>query len=320
MKRPTVFWRLYPGDENEPTRRRRGLMVCAGLRRLGWDVHNEAPDGCDIAVIQRIAQPNDMASHKVAGRIAIFDQNDDLLSKGSRFHLPTEAATVASADYVVVGCRYMQRLYARINRRVLVIPDMLEDEHWTTSRVDLPDSPLVLSWVGMSDNLQYVEPIVLELAGIKDLRLRIVTTELDSRRCNNRERVAAWPIPSDFVTWRMDTFISEMSKAHVGFVPLPDTSFARSKGPHKSVAFGALGLPVIASDMPGYREVIRHGETGLLADSPEEFRACIEQLRDPELRERLGQAGRSFSKFFTGAAVSKLWEKLIWSVWKERGS
>lgn len=55
----------------------------------------------------------------------------------------------------------------------------------------------------------------------------------------------------------------------------------------------ALGLPVVASDIPGNRDAVRHGETGLLAkDMTQLLEHCQRLIDDPELRRRLGAAGR----------------------------
>ncbi len=57
----------------------------------------------------------------------------------------------------------------------------------------------------------------------------------------------------------------------------------------------AMELPVIASDIRGCRELVRHGETGLLVP-PADPRALAEALRrlagDAALRRQMGQAGR----------------------------
>ena len=59
----------------------------------------------------------------------------------------------------------------------------------------------------------------------------------------------------------------------------------------------AAEVPVIAANIEGVREVVLHGETGLLVDplDPKTLAASIvELIRDPEKRERMGAAGRKF--------------------------
>ncbi len=59
-------------------------------------------------------------------------------------------------------------------------------------------------------------------------------------------------------------------------------------------AMGA-GLAVVATDVPGHRDVVVHGETGLLvpAGNPAALADAIAGLlADPERRRRLGEAGR----------------------------
>jgi phosphatidylinositol alpha-mannosyltransferase len=58
----------------------------------------------------------------------------------------------------------------------------------------------------------------------------------------------------------------------------------------------AAGLPMVASDIPGYREVVRDGIDGMLVpprDPPALARAVSEILDDPDTAKRLGEAGRS---------------------------
>ncbi len=55
----------------------------------------------------------------------------------------------------------------------------------------------------------------------------------------------------------------------------------------------AMGLPVVASDAPGCRDAVVHGETGFLAKTEVELLEYSHRLvDDKELRRRLGEAGR----------------------------
>lgn len=56
-----------------------------------------------------------------------------------------------------------------------------------------------------------------------------------------------------------------------------------------------LGIPVVASPVTGITDVVRDGETGILAEGEDELVAAIERLIDePDTRHAMGQNGRAF--------------------------
>ncbi|KXB31454.1 group 1 glycosyl transferase [Dechloromonas denitrificans] len=54
----------------------------------------------------------------------------------------------------------------------------------------------------------------------------------------------------------------------------------------------AAGMPVIASDLPAHRDLVRHGENGLVVADRESFRLALEHLDNPETSGAMGEAGR----------------------------
>ncbi len=70
----------------------------------------------------------------------------------------------------------------------------------------------------------------------------------------------------------------------------------------------ACGLPVVGADVPGIRELIRHGETGYLCDtSPTGIRAAIQTvLGDATLSARLGRDAREF--VVENFSFDKIWD------------
>lgn len=69
----------------------------------------------------------------------------------------------------------------------------------------------------------------------------------------------------------------------------------------------ASGKPVVATDIRGYRFVVRHGVEGLLVErkNPEALAlALVHVLADRELRERLAQAGRRRAEQFSWSAIA----------------
>lgn len=56
----------------------------------------------------------------------------------------------------------------------------------------------------------------------------------------------------------------------------------------------ACGLPVIASPVGVNCEIVEDGVNGFLAETEAEWQAALTRLlRDPDLRRRMGQAGRA---------------------------
>ncbi len=100
---------------------------------------------------------------------------------------------------------------------------------------------------------------------------------------NDRIRVAG-PIPNSqlpFLLRQCDAFIlPSLYEGH----------------PKSLVEAMACGLPVIGANVSGIRDVIRHGETGLLCGTdPVSIRSAVTTiLSDPPLRRRLGQHARMY--------------------------
>lgn len=80
----------------------------------------------------------------------------------------------------------------------------------------------------------------------------------------------------------------------------------------------AAGLPVVASDLPGYGEVVRHGREGLLVppgDVAALAAAAARLLDDPALAARLADAGRVRARAFAwprvAARVERVYDKVV---------
>ena len=69
----------------------------------------------------------------------------------------------------------------------------------------------------------------------------------------------------------------------------------------------AAGTPIVASDIHGYKGVVRRGREGLLVPprEPKELAVAIaELLDDPELREQMGAAGQARAEEFSWPRVT----------------
>ncbi len=95
------------------------------------------------------------------------------------------------------------------------------------------------------------------------------------------------------VPWHYDTEVHLLQQLSAGLMPLPRDEWSSGKCALKALLYMAAGVPCIATPWGAVTDIIRHGENGLFAETDGEWRAALEALRDPALRQRMGQAARA---------------------------
>jgi len=102
------------------------------------------------------------------------------------------------------------------------------------------------------------------------------------------------------IAWHPDTVYRAMCEADIGIIPIQQIADALATEPpswkvrseNRLTMKMSVGLPVVATPIPSYETVITHGDNGFFARSPKDWMECLEQLRDPELRFRMGNLAR----------------------------
>ena len=86
----------------------------------------------------------------------------------------------------------------------------------------------------------------------------------------------------------------ELARFDINLIPLqPANPFCDAKSPLKYFEAALVGVPTVAVANPTYKELIRHGENGLLANSEDEWASHIALLAsDANLRARQGALAR----------------------------
>ncbi|MDR3368497.1 glycosyltransferase [Rhodoferax sp.] len=98
--------------------------------------------------------------------------------------------------------------------------------------------------------------------------------------------------------WGPESVYAEMQQADIGIIPIePDTvrdptGAWKLKSENRLTLKMAMALPVVATPIPSYEPVIDHGKNGFLARTPSEWLKYLSALRDPQLRQHVGQLAR----------------------------
>lgn len=138
-------------------------------------------------------------------------------------------------------------------------------------------------------------PLRLVLAGAPDPENPASIPEAQLRRWN-AEGVIEWK-------GHVDDVAAALRESHIAVLP----SY-REGLPKTLLEAAAAARPIVASDVPGCREIARHGENGLLVPARQvgPLADAIERLAgDAELRQRMGRRGREMvEECFSEAAVA----------------
>ena len=120
------------------------------------------------------------------------------------------------------------------------------------------------------------------------------------------EQLTAWQEEGVIEWWgRRDDMPAVLAQAHIVCLP----SY-REGLPKVLLEAASCGRPIIATDTPGCREVVRNGENGLLVPvrSTVELSDAIQSLiENPELRQKMGVRGReiAMNEFPVGKVVAE---------------
>jgi glycosyltransferase involved in cell wall biosynthesis len=232
-------------------------------------------------------------------RFLVFDFDDaiglrdsyDRRGPGSPRRSHRFRETVRMADTVIAGNDFLADCALRAGARpecVRVIPTCVATEHYTPRTEASRRSGVDLVWIGSSSTLRGIvhqKPLWDRLAReVPGTRLRLI--------CDRSADLGAMPVVP--VQWRRETEADALAEGDVGISWVPDDLWSRGKCGLKVLQYQAAGLPVLASPVGVHLDMIQPGATGWLPQSAEDWVSAVRTLAsDPELRMRVGQAGRA---------------------------
>jgi hypothetical protein len=195
---------------------------------------------------------------------------------------------MARAALVTAGNRYLgDRALAAGAARVEIVPTVVDLSVYVQRPAFEAGKAATIGWIGTPSTWQeYVQPMMPLLAqAAQDAGARILAVGAGHAAPDHHLL--------DVRPW---TEVSEVTNIHdmsIGIMPLDDTPWARGKCGYKLIQYMACGIPVIASPVGVNADIVEHGVNGFLATTEAEWREAIATLlHDPDLRQRMGSAGR----------------------------
>lgn len=266
-----------------------------------WKIFKKAisQERYDIVFAQREAYP--LGTIWFENRFAkkgalVFDFDDSIwlhnVSEGNKKLAFLKNATksndlMALAKCVVAGNGYLADYAKQYSSNVHIIPTTLDTNKFVPKQRPERDY-LVIGWTGSPTTVQHFETQMETLERIKHKYGEAVRFELvgDSHFRNEKLGISG-------KAWTADTELENLQNFDIGIMPLPDNDWTRGKCTFKGLTYMALGLPAVMSPVGMNKEVVQHGENGMLASTDDQWFDCLCQLiEQPELRKKLGDNGR----------------------------
>lgn len=273
--------------------------------------------GANVIVQRRLLAGWQRALLRGAARQLLFDFDDAVFLRDSfasrGLHEPRRlrrfAGMIRCADAVIAGNAFLAEQTARWTNgeRIHVVPTCVDPAHYPLSEPVRRGAGVELVWVGSSSTLQGLQAVAPLLEDIGRSVPGVSLKLLCDRFLTLRE-LTVRP-----VHWTEASEAEEIARADIGISWIPDDLWSRGKCGLKVLQYMAAGLPVIANPVGVQIEMVRPGETGFLAETPAEWIAAVRRLaHDPELRRRMGRAGRRLVETrYSVAAGAANWLRLL---------
>jgi len=306
----TCAWRVYPIQK--ALEEEGHDVVAVNLPSFTEDMYERILNWADVLTFQMVSAKSlvDLANKK--GIYTIFD-TDDLIGWVPPKH--PQAKVTKKRDYQKMFKDTMRKVnqityssplmsnYKEYNKNATCLPNYLPDYFWEKPQLKNDSKQIRLGWAGGAshqEDLDFIAPIVEKVLkrhpevklvytggggwsdGTPTSEIRHGEDHFKDIPQAQKEYCMSCPVeiwPSRLNSMRLD----------IAMAPLDDNVFARHKTHIKYFEYGINHWAGVYQKFL-YKDVVKHGETGFLATTPEEWEKYIEKLiKDTKLRKEMGE-------------------------------
>lgn len=272
----------------------------------------------DVYIIERLWRPgftlkeaeNLVRTIRRENKKLIYTLDDNLLDlevdvKGDVYPSPEQKniirLLVKEADGVIVSTSPLAERLNKLNDRVIVVPNSLDERLFKGERLKKNDETVTFGYMGTpsheSDLLMILGPlreflyknkdkVRFELVGVFNNQHLSLFEGLPVRVLDTTGHVE-YP---KFVEWMQKNLAWDFAIA-----PLQENEFSSCKSDIKYLDYGIQGIPAVFSNVTPYRETVRNQETGLLVNNDHDswYDSLNLYYTNVSLRKKLSENCRS---------------------------
>jgi glycosyltransferase involved in cell wall biosynthesis len=301
MMTPNIAWLIPELDLKNPSVRIRRYNVHQKLQSMGiismirsnyYSVSLHELIGelmpYNVIIFTQIAQMDStlMSVLKNLGKKVIFDHCEAL------FHLPFEDACMKTANNIICcSTRLAELTNENGYPNTIILKDPIEDRT-IDHKYEVTGRRLKAGFMGMGGNSHNIDS------------LRAIIEKADYDLIT----VTEWENAS--IKWTLDDWHLSLNTCDVALCP----QIFPAKSNVKVTQALAFGLPVIASSIQAYQEVIRQGVNGYLCHNPEDWEGALMTLKDENKRRSVGEEAKKSVGDYTLDTIARQWLEMFKSL------
>jgi len=215
--------------------------------------------------------PNTTAENKIVGWVKAF----------------WKVKHICKWSYKVAGGNNFLCAFARqYADTVVLLPTCVDVVNKHNRLKEQETEHIVIGWTGSHSTMFYLDEIVPVLKKI------IVECNVALVIISNKPPNFVLPNMT-YLPWSEESEIADLSRLHIGLMPLANDAWSEGKCGFKLIQYMALGIPVVASPAGVNKDIVEKGISGFLCTSQEEWYEALKRLiLDAGLRSYMGTKGR----------------------------
>jgi len=195
---------------------------------------------------------------------------------------------IKHAHAVFAGNNYLLQEALKINLHAILVPTTIDTQLHVPKHHLRHKETLCIGWSGSLSTLKHFELLIPVLKRVKEKYGDKVRFKLMGEKNYVHPELSI-----ESIAWTENSEVTELNSFDIGLMPLKDDAWARGKCGLKGLSYMACEIPVVMSAVGVNKEIVQHGENGLLANSEEEWLEALSLLiENNALRLQLGKAAR----------------------------
>ncbi|MDE0784352.1 MAG: glycosyltransferase family 4 protein [Planktomarina sp.] len=235
--------------------------------------------------------------YRLLSRHIVYDIEDNILLEQENglnpllkmFKGPGKARyLIKTSDHVVSSSPFLNDYCLGINLRKAstYISSSVNSNYFIPTNTYNNKKTVTIGWTGTFSSKEYLDllrDVFLELNKRIDFKLRVIGN-------------FQYDLPGvdlEVIQWRKETEVEDLQGIDIGIYPLVQDDWVLGKSGLKAIQYMAFGLPTVATNVGTTPRIIKHMTNGWLVKTDEEWIEALEELiKNPQLRQNLGEAAR----------------------------